>query len=74
MSVFNLKISMNNAAFEDFPAAELQSVLNQAVRKIKERMDFDGSDDAIKLMAQTGPVTLWDVNGNPVGEMRVRKT
>lgn len=51
--IFNIKIHMDNAAFDDYPATELARILNDLAERVKD--------------GETPPMSLRDLNGNKVG-------
>jgi len=53
---FNLKFSMNNAAFSDYPEGEISSILRKVIKQVN-----DGNEDG----------QIGDTNGNKVGKWEV---
>ena len=53
---FNLRFSMDNAAFSDYPEGEISSILRKVIKQVN-----DGNEDG----------QIRDTNGNPVGKWEV---
>ena len=53
---FNLKFSMDNAAFSDYPEGEISSILRKVIKQVD-----DGNEDG----------RIGDTNGNKVGKWEV---
>ena len=53
---FNLRFSMDNAAFLDYPEGEISSILRKVIKQVN-----DGNEDG----------QIRDTNGKPVGEWEV---
>ena len=59
----SIKITADNAAFEDYPAAEVMRILRELADHVNRRGGLSPGDSLV----------LRDINGNRVGEMRVTR-
>jgi hypothetical protein len=59
-----IEISLENAAFENYPAAEIDRILNRASEKISNALGY--APDIVDFEGK-----LLDINGNSVGWVKL---